>query len=337
MKKKMQLCIIVPIISFFLFSCTKSENQAFKGVINYKSEVSNIKEWCSSLFFISDAIGFATSENGKIYKTEDSGVNWSLLNTVSSLPLSGSFFLNKNIGYAFGGKANCSPNPCTVPGSILYKSINGGNTWAKQNIPYKWSELNSAYFFNENSGYIVGLGLCLKTNNGGTSWQSVSIGNNNIKEISFKSQNVGYCISLMGDLLKTEDGGQTWTEINVGTEKGTLNISFLNEDVGYVNYYGHLYRTNDGGKSWDSIQTTDDTIIYTHFINENTGLIVQRKYTSTGITSHFVYIIQLTIDGGNTWINKELNEQDFNSNCLFAIGNTVYSLAYDKIFSLTIE
>jgi photosystem II stability/assembly factor-like uncharacterized protein len=337
MKKRTWLFILSFIINLFLFSCTKYENQVLNGIISYKSDSSNINEWCSSLFFVSATDGFATVYDGKVYKTEDGGIHWSLLNSVSTLPLSGTYFIDKNIGYAFGGKAGCSPYPCNVPGSVLFKTINSGKTWTKQNIPYARAEFNSAYFFNENSGFIVGLGQCLKTNNGGGSWQSVTIGNNNISKICFKSQKIGYCISLMGDLLKTEDGGQTWNEIIVEDTLGTSCISFINENTGYVIHKNNLLKTIDGGSTWESIQPNDYSTFYVHFINENTGLIIQRKYISNGFIAHFNFLVQLTLDGGKTWSTKELGEQDFNSACIFSKGNTIYSLSYDKIFTLTIE
>jgi photosystem II stability/assembly factor-like uncharacterized protein len=337
MKKRIRLYLFIFTINLFLVSCTKSENQVFDGIISYKSEVSNINEWCSSLNLVSDEYGFATVGNGKVYRTEDGGLNWSLLNSVSTLPLSGTYFFDKSIGYAFGGQAYCSPYPCNVPGSVLFKTINGGKSWTSQNIPYAWSEFNSAYFFDQNSGFIVGLGQCLKTNNGGESWQSVTIGNNNIAKIFFKSKNIGYCTSLMGDLLKTENGGQTWNEIIIEGTKGTSSISFINENIGYVIHNNHLLKTVDGGSTWGLIETGDYNTFYVYFINENTGLIIQRKYTSSGIIAHLNFEIQLTIDGGKTWSTKELGEQEFNAGCVFSKGNTVYSLAYDKIFTLRIE
>ena len=56
-----------------------------------------------------------------------------------------------------------------------------------------------------------------------------------------------------------------------------------------------------------------------------------------GIISSFRYIVQFTNDGGKTWLTREFAEQELNDRCLCLKDNIVYSLAYNKIFKLTIE
>jgi photosystem II stability/assembly factor-like uncharacterized protein len=340
MKSLNYFLIILSSITISFLSCTKDELMVFKGVLDYSSESSNINEWCGSVYFVSKNVGYSTADNGKIYKTADGGQHWTLYDTKTSMPLNGTFFLNEKIGYTFGGKANCSPYPCTVPGSIMFKTSNSGKTWARQSIPYTWSELNSAHFFSENSGIVVGLGLCVKTTNGGNTWDSLTIGNNNISKVSFKSQKIGYSLDLMGGLFKTEDAGQSWGIVTITENRMTSDFCFVSESIGYANDNNKLYKTTDGGESWELIVTPESSIRYIFFVTENTGLVLGKKYSNNefpSLTSSFKHIVQLTNDGGETWITREFEAQELNDRCLFFKDNIVYSLAKDKIFKLTIE
>lgn len=340
MKSLKYLFIIFSSITISFLSCTKDELLVFKGDLVYSSEASNINEWCGSVYFVSKMTGYATADNGKIYKTVDGGQDWTLYDTKTALPLNGTFFLNEKTGYIFGGKANCSPYPCNVPGSIMFKTRNGGKTWARQSVPYTWSELNSAHFFSENSGIVVGLGLCVKTTDGGNTWNSLIIGKNNISKVSFKSQETGYSLDLMGGLFKTEDAGQSWREVFI-TENGMISdFCFISESIGYANENNKLYKTSDGGESWELIVTPDSSIRYIFFVTENTGLVIGKKYLNSefpGLTTSFKHIVQLTNDGGETWLTREFEPEELNDQCLFLKDNIVYSLAKNKFFKLTIE
>ena len=43
------------------------------------------------------------------------------------------YFTDNNIGYVVGGQSSCSGTGCIVPGSIVFKTTDGGTSWNKQN------------------------------------------------------------------------------------------------------------------------------------------------------------------------------------------------------------
>jgi photosystem II stability/assembly factor-like uncharacterized protein len=334
------LIILFSSITIFSLSCSKDDLSDSTAVLLYESQTSRINEWCSSLYFISKQTGYSTTQAGKIYKTADGGQNWTLYNTETALPLNGAFFINENTGYIFGGKSGCSPTPCTVPGSIMLKTSNEGKTWERLTLPYSWSELNSAYFFDENSGLVVGLGLCIRTTNGGKTWESLTIGRNNISKIIFKDNEVGYAQDLMGGLFRTDDAGQSWKTIIINESKSTTDFCFVDESTGFAINNNHLYKTSDQGRSWELIKTSEDEVGYTYFVTEKTGIVFGKKYSNSGIldfASTYKYVVQVTNDGGKKWLTKEFAQDEFNDRCLFYKDNTIYSLAYNKIFKLTFE
>lgn len=341
MKNIKILLALATIIAISLISCKNDDKLlGTQGILRFESNSSNIDEWCTSLFFNSETEGYATTQDGEIFKTMDGGEKWVLMNSASSVPLRTIYFLNKDIGYAFGGESKCSPSPCEPSGSVAFKTINGGKSWQRQNVPYKWSELNSAYFFNANNGIAVGLGLCIKTSNGGITWQSFTIGKNNISKISFANRNVGYALDLMGGFFKTEDSGLSWKNISVSEDKITLDFCFISDKIGYANDLNKLLKTTDGGKSWNLIATAENSINYIYFVNEDSGIILSKKYlneSGMGFYNPWKHIVQLTNDGGQTWSTQELGEEELNERCLFSKDNIIYSLSQDKIIKLIIE
>ena len=55
-------------------------------------------------------------------------------------------------------------------------------------------------------------------------------------------------------LYTTQDGGQTWQETtpNVGL-KGTSQLDFVSDQVGWAVCSGRLLRTDDGGRTWRAL------------------------------------------------------------------------------------
>jgi hypothetical protein len=74
-----------------------------------------------NIVFPSDSIGFLTLDSNQIYKTEDYGDSWTLLDNITSEKLNDFDFPSNLIGYAAGDNG------------IIYKTEDGGLNW--QNEP----------------------------------------------------------------------------------------------------------------------------------------------------------------------------------------------------------
>src|SRR5690606_4855519 len=120
---------IILTVTFFVTSCEK-ENflTEFQGELIFETLNSDIERNCTSVFFQNSTTGYATTQEGEVFKTSNGGENWEKLSISSPAPLRTSYFPSKNIGYVFGGKSSCSPSPCEPFGSIVYKTSNGGKT-----------------------------------------------------------------------------------------------------------------------------------------------------------------------------------------------------------------
>lgn len=85
-------------------------------------------------------------------------------------------------------------------------------------------------------------------------WHSIELSTkNNLSDIFFFNDNIGYCIGDSSMLLITENGGKVWEAKILDNAKRRLNrIAFINE-VGLILGDGIIYRTTNQGQNWDPV------------------------------------------------------------------------------------
>jgi len=117
------------------------------------------------------------------------------------------------------------------------------------------------YFLNQDTGFVVGTNIILKTEDGGTSWQSSFSGNFLLEGVYFSNSTTGFVVGydITGNrstIIKTIDTGANWT-INKLTTTSILNdIYFVDTNTGFiVGTDGTAFRTIDGGNTWDPLNT----------------------------------------------------------------------------------
>ena len=94
---------------------------------------------------------------GAIVKSTDSGITWSLLDSLTSHSFSSCYFVNPDVGFAVGGQG------------IIIKTSDSGQNWEFMNSTTSQS-LTSIKMQNELIGVVVGSGIILKTIDGGNTW-----------------------------------------------------------------------------------------------------------------------------------------------------------------------
>jgi hypothetical protein len=220
--------ITLIMIALFLYSCN-NDNEAPPATTpigelkleNLSFMDSNIPtDFYNDLTFTDENTGYAISRTGKIVKTIDAGLTWTLLNSTVSFYLNKIQFITKNIGYVIGGDAS---------GSYLLKTINAGQTWSVTNLNSVENGYPTGMFFkNENDGYITGNKLFIKTINGGNNWTNFSTNTTEIfMDVKFKDNNFGIVTTLAGNYYKTLNGGATWQSITSTTQYNFSKIYFV--------------------------------------------------------------------------------------------------------------
>lgn len=161
------------------------------------------------------------------------------------------YFFNHNIGWIVGD---------ATPSSQILKTIDGGETWAFQNVG-SFGDLDYVYFVNESIGFAIGDNEpFLKTTDGGNNWISVpiipgsSFRPSYLSKFHFITEQIGF-YTTSNAIYKTIDSGVTWTSVLENPVNPITNIDFSN-DVNNgiaVCFGGSAYKTSDSGETWQLI------------------------------------------------------------------------------------
>lgn len=208
--------------------------------------------------FLDKEMGWICGANGALLKTEDGGRTW----VPQEVPVAGEgdlyvyalHFKNKLEGF-IGGTCMVDRRNQTP---FLYRTMDGGGTW--QQLEQPPSMVLNLVFPSEKVGYLCCDRYILKTEDGGTQWETVFTappkGIVGMRGLHFFDETHGLCLGFFGLMVRTEDGGATWTSFPVSEKRGlTRDLYFFNPQEGFV--VGDkirddvvLYRTNDGGTVW---------------------------------------------------------------------------------------
>ena len=214
---------------------------------------------------------FEYGVNGKIYKSTDSGSNWSAL----ALP-----FYPYDILYSssFGGLVAVGSDGAN---NHIYKSIDGGSSWPlvsnvsnlATNIAvrpgvtttmYAWGDFNSSFF---------------KTIDSGASWSDIYLPQITDIAINQVNPNIMYASLNNDGIYKSTNAGSTWARLNNGWPVGTpalgsglyssVTIDPLNENAVYATSLGQgVYTSTNAGSSWFFLNGTSTTALSNFYINK---------------------------------------------------------------------
>jgi photosystem II stability/assembly factor-like uncharacterized protein len=195
--------------------------------------------------FINRNTGWACGDNF-IYKTTDGGKSWiNQPNSATSL-IQQIHPVNDSVVYAAGWWN-------------FLKTTDGGENWISifaggpgQGLP----ALDALFFIDENTGWLGGSIIIMKTTDGGNSFIDSGRIETDVGDIYFRNEMEGIASSSIGSrLFKTENGGVNWVQIDLitkGPQYRFNRISFINDDIGYVG--GEIvFKTTDFGSTWDSV------------------------------------------------------------------------------------
>ena len=111
-------------------------------------------DWIRSIQFVTNEIGYACADIGRIYKTTDAGKSWTRQNSNTQEALFELDFVDENFGIV-----------CGFNGTIL-KTEDGGEHWASMSCPVGTEHLYSIEMVDRNLGYIcTHFGKILKLTN----------------------------------------------------------------------------------------------------------------------------------------------------------------------------
>lgn len=270
------------------------------------------------MYFVDENIGFVVGYNGDIYKTTDSGTTWRKLNPGTTLHLHSVCFINENIGFVSSQTMDgCLDADCDK-GSVLLKTINGGDTWTKTFFP-DYIRILSLKFFDPMNGIAIihkkdipasRDEYVATTSDGGSTWNLLDLGIKPYSSALFFVDNLVFAAGENNQIFKSSDHGQSWETIETPIELNynIRNIYFYNENIGYVDGVTHIYKTIDGGVNWEETNFPFSSLGTFHFSSENEGFNIQTVavYDGGDFPTFKGSISYETMDGGITWTKSEL-------------------------------
>lgn len=179
----------------------------------------------------------------------------------------------------------------------IYKSEDGGATWATQNAGVATSnDLTHVHFVDEAVGWAAGASdTILRTTDGGTTWSTVQpTGESSAITALYALDEDRAWVGAGGSLYYTKDGGTTWTERAGWTNSGigtVKDIQFVpgSDLVGFMLHnnaspVGSVYRTINGGYDWQLVQTTTNAgLNAVHVSDENLAFAVGEASGGTAV------------------------------------------------------
>ena len=236
--------------------------------------------------------------SGNLWKTTNHGLTWKpIFENQSALGI-GDIALapsNPDIIWLGSGESLKKPRNFTMPGTGVFRSDDGGETWQHMGLPnsYHIGEI-AVHPKNPEIVFVAVLGHFWTTNtnrglyrtvDGGRSWEQVlyvnervgandvviSRSNPDVVYVSMWENNPGICGNESG-VYKSVDGGKTWERLRGGlpddpkTGRIGLAVSWSNPDKVYVladnlsrkkEVAAEVYRTLDGGQTWKRTHKED--------------------------------------------------------------------------------
>lgn len=184
--------------------------------------------------------------------------------------------------------------------SFTFCAHTGYSQWYPQNSGTT-AFLKSAYFLNENTGWVCADNIVLKTTNGGDNWTTINVPGYH-SMLTFVNENYGWVCGQSGSILRTSDGGLTWETQNSGTIFHLNDIKFYDQNTGFVTGFGKtLLRTTNGGSTWEnSLAPSAYPTMHALYI---------KNANEVYVTADFSYIYKSN-DGGSTWDSLTVGMQN---------------------------
>ncbi|PIU58307.1 MAG: hypothetical protein COS89_01055 [Deltaproteobacteria bacterium CG07_land_8_20_14_0_80_38_7] len=313
-KSKRIKCISLITLTI-IFGCEKNISNYYDCEINGWTKIkSGISARLYDVDFVDEYYGWVVGDSGLILNSEDGDEKWDNQISPVNETLFAVDFVDKNNGWICGRY------------SIL-KTIDGGKNWElRYNDDLGSGRFRDIKYLDKNTGFAVGgrgsfgsIGVLLKTEDGGETWQQGSL--NRLPTLTHISivneQNIWIC-GFGGTILSTTDIGLTWTKrnLNISPSPSLTTIQFVDQYNGWVgsrdDWLG-FFRTTDGGNTWIQRSKESLSIFGVHtffFIDALNGWLG----TFPGARH---YAIAQTTDGGQTWefLPEDMNVYNITSFC----------------------
>jgi photosystem II stability/assembly factor-like uncharacterized protein len=208
--------------------------------------------------------------------------------------------------------------------------IKAQSGWFWQNPLPQGNTLHDVSFVGD-YGFAVGkAGTVLYTHNAGINWtlRSIDTGDEILSVVTFDSLTaIVSAGGNSGKIYKTTDAGNTWLNQSSGYTGNLVDISFCDEQNGFIaTGYIRLLHTANGGDTWEIINVPYP-FTRISVINPNTAFAI------TGNNAE----IYKTTDGGYMWIDQTVSTLDDLMDIYFIDGSNGWATGWNGIMLHTAD
>jgi len=243
--------------------------------------------------FINRYTGWTCGDN-YIYKTTDGGISWTEQFHPDGYLIMQIHPVNERVVYAAGWWN-------------FMKTTDGGENWFSlfDSIPSsQLPVLEGLYFINENTGWLVGNVVAMKTTNGGKSFSDSMRIEEISQDVYFKDSLNGILCGYSGGFRKTTNGGKSWNRIRVlnpGPLYSFYRLSVFNDSIVWLGSRP-VYKSTDFGNTWDSISYYPFPVFGDYVYN------IDFSSSLTGYACGASLNLFKTTDGGFNWIPQQTTQ-----------------------------
>lgn len=195
----------------------------------------------------------AVGERGHILLSTDDGNNWRQVAAPTRRTLTGVFLIDDQIVWAVGHQ------------SVILKSGDGGETWAKANAE---NDPETAYldilFLDAKTGFIVGsYGKFLSTSDGGKTWTEAKQDDDpHLSHIIPAPDGGLWLTGEFGTVRRSGDRDKRWVPLSTPYE-GTFfgAVPFAKRGALVFGLRGNIFRSGDGGE-WLKIESPTKALLH---------------------------------------------------------------------------
>ncbi len=325
---------VLLLISFFVVNLSINTNKCFSWYPLISGTTRNLND----IFFINMNTGWVCGDS-ILLKTTNGGLNWITQSLPVQITVRSLYFTNENEGFILGDWSS-------IMESRIYflKTTNSGYSWSILNYQQILGTSTNAYsknFIIINDNIILktlsiftasnSYGSVLKSTNGGINFYTV-LNFGDMTGLTFIDLNTGWTmgsatnsspVSGVFKIFKTTNQGENWFSVYTDSQPSTSGISgraikFFNASTGYIlakDSTTIFMKTTSGGLNWSVSRFNHENNRTMFFSDLNTGWI--GGYYSSGSSN-----IRKTIDGGNAWIQQNVNGSQV-VNKLFFLNNNI--------------
>ncbi len=259
------------------------------------------RETLNRVCFADSLTGWAVGENGVILHTANGGETWQIQNSAITGNIADVFFLNDRFGWAIAWNITTPPL-----GSILLKTVDGGDHWRADNFKETNVFMRSVSYFDSLNGWMSGSdGTIVYTTDGGVQWTHAQLDTTQftqfpVIDLTFADRKNGFAgggfFDLAGVIWQTADSGRNWSAKGVGPEPiqrllvlDSLNVIGVGGDF---EFGASVVRTSNGGQTWEYRNLETFGIATGISFRTNSEI-----WVSLGTAQKFIF----SADAGDTW------------------------------------